>query len=198
MEAAQAVAALVGRLRHPALGAVTPMGSRARGEEVELSDWYFAVAAEDFDAARAALPALVGAARPIAALWDPLSTVPIYFVILAGPLKVDLFLTGHAQRPAPPWRPAPETLQAIDDHFWDWSLWLAAKAQAGRTDLVAEQLGLMFCHLLGPMGVEGRPRGIGDAVRAYAAAREAQEARLGVRVRRELEREVRPVVERAG
>jgi hypothetical protein len=52
-------------------------------------------------------------------------------MILAGPAKVDLIF----DRPhliASPWLASAATLAAIDDHFWDWALWLGSKQLAGR------------------------------------------------------------------
>jgi hypothetical protein len=44
---------------------------------------------------------------------------------------VDLIFTEpHAVLPA--WQVTAATLPGIDDHFWDWMLWLAAKQQAGK------------------------------------------------------------------
>jgi hypothetical protein len=55
-------------------------------------------------------------------------------LILAGPAKVDL-LFGHPHQPAAPWQVNASTLAGIDDHFWDWALWLRSKL-ARRDDLV--------------------------------------------------------------
>jgi hypothetical protein len=50
--------------------------------------------------------------------------------------KVDLIFTEpHAVLPA--WQVTAATLPGIDDHFWDWMLWLATKHQAGKAGLVA-------------------------------------------------------------
>ncbi|HEY4562487.1 MAG TPA: hypothetical protein VIJ36_05880, partial [Thermoanaerobaculia bacterium] len=85
--------------------------------------------------------------------------------MLRGPVKVDFLFLDRPNPPAPPWRVSPETLPAIDDHFWDWILWLASKL--GRPGLVAEQLRLMHSHLLGPLGLQQPPRTPADALAAY-------------------------------
>jgi hypothetical protein len=52
---------------------------------------------------------------------------------LGGSAKVDLiFSEPHARLPA--WQVSAATLPGIDDHFWDWVLWLSAKQQAGKSD----------------------------------------------------------------
>ena len=37
-----------------------------------------------------------------------------------GPVKIDLFPEGGRRELQPPWEPRPDTLAAIDGHFWDW------------------------------------------------------------------------------
>ncbi len=117
--------------------------------------------------------------------WDRLSPFPTYMLMLRGPLKVDFLFLDRPNPPAPPWEVSAETLPAIDDHFWDWMLWLVSKQ--GRDDLVAEQLQLMHEHLLGPLGAP-EPGSPAEALAAYLARRETPSA---------LELEVRPAVERA-
>ena len=163
-------------------------GSRARGEETALSDWDFDIEAPDFSAAVAALPSLVGPLRPLSKQWDRLSPFPTYMLMLRGPVKVDFLFPGRPNPPAPPWRVSPETRAAIDDHFWDWILWLASKQQAGRDELVGEQLKLLHEHLLGPLGLDRSPDSVAAALTAYLRRRDAPTP---------LEREVRPTVERA-
>jgi hypothetical protein len=69
---------------------------------------------------------------------------------------VDLIFTEpHAVLPA--WQVTAATLPGIDDHFWDWMLWLAAKQQAGKAGLVAAQLAKLHEHLLAPLGVRAQP-----------------------------------------
>ena len=48
----------------------------------------------------------------------------------------------------PAWQVTAATLPGIDDHFWDWMLWLAAKQQAGKAGLVAAELAKLHEHLL--------------------------------------------------
>jgi hypothetical protein len=168
-------------------------GSRARGEETELSDWDFAVATDAFDELAADLPAVVAELKPLAGQWDRLSEWRCYMLTLRGPVKVD-FIFDEPQTPLPPWEVRADTLEGVDMHLWDWALWLAAKALRGRDDLVAAELARMWEHILRPAGVEEPPGTLADAVRAYLGARSALETRLGVEVPRALEREVAPVV----
>jgi hypothetical protein len=172
-------------------------GSRSRGEETELSDWDFAIEAPDFDAAARALPELVGPLRPLAEQWDRLSPFPTYMLMLRGPVKVDFLFLDETLEPEPPWEVGADTLEAVDRHFWDWVLWLAGKELAGRHELIAAQPQLLFDHLLGPMGATQVPSGASEALAAYLERRAALERGLGTTVPRELEREVRPVVEAA-
>jgi hypothetical protein len=161
-----------------------------------ISDWDFVVATDDFDAVTADIGRLVAPLRPLAEQWDPLSAQWCYMLMLRGPVKVDLIF-DHRHEPEPPWTPAPQALMRIDDHFWDWVLWLAAKVLAGRRRLVESELEKMFRHLLGPVGVRDMPDSLHAAVQSYLEARSALERRFAVRVPRELEREVLPVVWRA-
>jgi hypothetical protein len=93
--------------------------------------------------------------------------------------------------PRPPWTLTTETLPAIDDHFWDWVLWLTSKDRAGgRQELVREQLSLLHQNLLEPIGVAGPPDSVDEAVRMYVLARDEAERQLGVNVDRTLGDEV--------
>ncbi|HEY1356997.1 MAG TPA: hypothetical protein VGF21_01715 [Thermoleophilaceae bacterium] len=107
-------------------------------------------------------------------------------LMLRGPVKVDFLFLDEPNPPAPPWKVTAETLPAIDDHFWDWILWLVSKL--GRDELVASQLRLMHEHLLGPLGAPSPPATPAAALAAYLALRSEPSA---------LEREVRPTVEGA-
>ena len=196
MTLATRVEAAIGR--GPAVKSVKLVGSRARGTAVQLSDWDFAVEAPDFDAAAAALPELVSPLEPLAQQWDPLSEQDrCYMLLLRGPTKVDLIF-DLPHEPAAPWTVAPETLAAIDHHFWDWLLWLGAKQLGGRNELVRDELHKMSRHLLAPMGVEAVPESLAGAVSAYRAALEQQERRLGIAVEREVAEEVQKGLRRAG
>lgn len=171
------------------------VGSRAEGTASGLSDWDFAVETDDFRALALRLPRLIEPLDPLVAQWDPLGKIRCYMLIVRGPTKVDLIF-DEAQEESPPWSVTRETLPRVDGHFWDWALWLAAKAAGGKDEVVAHELRKMHRHLLGPLGVESPPRSVDDAVAAYVSARDAAEARLSVRVPRTLEREVRPAVVR--
>jgi hypothetical protein len=176
---------------HPAVESVELAGSRSRGTGTPLSDWDFQVETSDFGALVLALPALVEPLDPLSRQWDRYSPHPTYMLMLRGPLKLDLLFLGRVNEPRPPWTVSAETLPSIDDHFWDWVLWLASKERPGdREELVREQRGLMFDYLLGPLGSPRAPRDARDAVALYLAARERAEAELGVRVDRKLGDEV--------
>jgi hypothetical protein len=180
--------------RGPGIDGVVLAGSRARGEETALSDWDFELRAADLDSAAAALPGLVDPLRPLSRQWDRLSPFPTYMLMLSGPTKVDFLFPGRPNPPAPPWEVTAANLGPMDDHFWDWSLWLASKRLAGQADLVVEQLDRMHEHLLAPMGAPA-PASLEEAVRGYTERRAELERRLGVRVPRALEREVRPALD---
>jgi hypothetical protein len=120
--------------------------------------------------------------HPLAKQWDRLSPFPTYMLMLRGPVKVDFLFLERPNPPAPPWEVTPETLPAIDAHFWDWMLWLVSKRDR------SDQLQLMYEHLLAPMGVAQPPRTAREALASYLERRQAPSA---------LEREVRPTVEAA-
>lgn len=181
---------------HPHVVSVQLVGSRASGTATALSDWDFTVRVDDFPAVESALPALVAGLEPLARQWDRLGPTEYrcYMLMLPGPEKVDLIFPGVPHRPEAPWEVNRDTLPGIDQHFWDWILWIAAKRLAGRDELVREQLATMSHHLLQPMGVREVPGSIRESVTAYLTARERLESRFRIGVPRRLEREVRPVV----
>ena len=175
--------------RHPAVISVTLTGSRARGEAGGLSDWDFEVATRDFRSVAEARPELVAPLAPLAQQWDRLSDHACYMLMLPGAVKVDLIFE-EPHMPQPPWVVNSETLRRIDDHFWDWTIWLAAKEVAGKQRLVATELQKMHAHLLGPLGVGELPSSIDHAVAAYIPALHRAEERLAVLVPSVLQREV--------
>ena len=183
-------------LAHPRIRSATLVGSRARGTSSPLSDWDLAIDTDDPDAVISAFPALVTPLHPLAQQWDRLGppTYRCYMLMLNGPTKVDLILPGVPHEPAPPWSPTHENLEAIDHHFWDWILWLTAKQQGGKHDLVLEQLELLSGHILRPLGADDVPTTIAGATEQYVAARDRIEAGFGVRVSRRVEEEVWPVL----
>ena len=183
--------------RHHAVGSVSLTGSRARGEETELSDWDFDVEVSNFRAVAEALPELVAPLEPLAQQWDRLSPHACYMLMLRAIGKVDLIF-DEPWESSPPWEVSAETLGGIDDHFWDWTIWLAAKDRAGKQDMVASELSKMHKHLLGPLGVERVPESVPHAVAAYTAAREEAERRLAVEVPRAMEDEVRRLLGAGG
>ncbi len=166
-------------------------GSRARAAATPLSDWDFVVTAADFEAARDGLPALTARLRPVVAQWDRLSRNWCYMMILAGPAKVDLIF-GEPHPAAAPWLVTASTLHQIDDHFWDWALWLGSKQLAGRDDVVAAELRKLHAHLLAPLGVAAVPASLGRAVTEYRAARDGREKSFRRRVSRAAEAAVLP------
>jgi hypothetical protein len=168
-------------------------GSRARGTATALSDWDFAVSAADFGAARDALPSLTAPLRPVVAQWDRLSRRWCYMMILTGPVKVDLIF-DRPHPVAPPWLVNAATLSAIDDHFWDWALWLASKQLAGRDDVVTAELRKLHAHLLVPLGIPAVPGSLSQAVAVYRAARDDRERVLRQSVSRVAETTVLPAL----
>ena len=186
-------------VRHPHVMAVELVGSRARGTPSPLSDWDFAVEVNDVAGVTADLPALVAELEPLSQQWDRLGPDDYccYMLMLASPVKIDLIFPGVPHRPEPPWEVAPDTLDGIDQHFWDWILWMAAKEQGGKDDLVRQELRKMSEHLLKPMGVDRVPGSIHAATVEYLAARERLESSLGVHVSRRVELEVLPVLRSA-
>jgi hypothetical protein len=175
---------------HPALSRLQLIGSRARGDPTMFSDWDFAVATDDFPLLANALPSLARALLPIAQQWDRLSDDKCYMLVLQGPTKIDLLFDVPNEQ-EPPWIVSAETLAAVDDHFWDWLLWLLSKEAGGNDRLVSSELAKMFDHLLEPMAVSACPTDINGALDAYMQARSAQECCHNVIVDRTLELEIR-------
>ena len=128
--------------------------------------------------------------EPIAQQWDRISVYPCYMLMLAGPVKVDLIFPDEPFESLPPWIVTADTVDAIDQHFWDWILWLASKREKGENELVQSELVKMYDHLLRPLGVEPVPGSIEGALEAYRSARDERERGFGVRVSRRREREV--------
>ena len=166
---------------------------------MELSDWDFLVETDDFERVRADLSRLVEPLRPLAAQWDRLSEeAACYMLLLPDGTKVDL-LFDRPPALEPPWQRRAETLDGIDRHFWDWILWLGGKQLGGRDALVRGHLsGLMYEHLLGPLGVGELPDTIANAVERYQHTRGERERALGVNVSRAAERAVLPRLREAG
>ena len=193
---------LAGRVRRalagrPHVGSVELVGSRARGTPSPLSDWDFVLETDDFGAVSRDLPNAVAELEPIAQQWDRISDYPCYMLMLLGPVKVDLIFPHEPYTSLPPWTPSADTLDEIDQHVWDWVLWLASKREKGQDELVQRELGKMFHHLLGPMDATEVPASIPDAVAAYRRLRDRREQEFGVSVTRVREREVLSVVANA-
>jgi hypothetical protein len=183
---------------HPAVSRVEFAGSRSRGTHEDESDWDFAVTTSDFPSVAHDLPALVAPLQPLGAQWEPMGHFPVYQLLLPGPTKVEYLFLDHSQEPAPAPVPGPDTLVAIDNHFWDWIWWIATKASIGREDLVAEHLPQLFEHLLRPMGLTEVPGDIDAAIAAFVSRRDQLEREYGVTVPRALENEVRAGIRRLG
>jgi len=181
-------------LPYPGIRAVELVGSRADGSATGLSDWDFIVVTDRFDVVAGALPTLVADLDPLAQQWDRISDYPCYMLMLSGPVKVDLIFPGEPYESLPPWVVSGETLDAIDQHFWDWILWLASKREKGKDELVRRELEKMSAHLLRPMGAEAVPDSIDAALEDYRKARDEREREFGVRISRRREREVQPAI----
>jgi hypothetical protein len=176
--------------QHPSVTRVKLVGSRARVTPTALSDWDFGVETDDLAALKPALPGLVAPLEPLAEQWDPLGEPPAYMLVVRGPAKIDLIFFHETVPQRPAWRVGPDTLAALDAHFWDWILWLAAKGARGRDELVRGELKKMHGFLLGPLGVDAAPATIGEAVGAYLSAADEVERALGMEVPRALRDEV--------
>jgi predicted nucleotidyltransferase len=183
---------------HPAVREIKFAGSRAEGRATEWSDWDFLVEAHDFAAVSDALPRLLAPLEPLVEQWDRLSTTQCWMLILDGPSKIDLIFPDEPHEQAPPWEPTAENLRGIDDHFWDWMLWLKGKETAGKRDVVASELEKLSAHLLRPLGVTERPGSIRDSIALYRDARADAERRFDCSVARDVEAAVAPALERRG
>jgi hypothetical protein len=175
---------------HPSVTGVEFAGSRSRGTHHELSDWDFAIETSDFGAVAQDMPALVAALEPLGEQWEPLGHFPAYQVLARGPTKIEYLFLGQVQDAKPPVRPAPESLGAINTHFWDWIWWLVTKDAAGRDDLVAEHMPQLYAHLLRPMGITAPPDSIDAAIAAFVGRRDELEHEYGISLPRALETEV--------
>jgi len=181
-------------LPHPDIRAVELVGSRAGGSPTPSSDWDFVVVTERFDEVGRVLPALVAELEPLGQQWDRIGAYPCYMLLLAGPVKVDLIFPDEPFESLPPWTVSAETLDGIDQHFWDWILWLASKREKREDGLVRRELIKLRDHLLGPLGADRVPGSIGAAVEGYRAAPDERGRDFGVEVSRRREREVLPVL----
>jgi hypothetical protein len=174
---------------HPAVARVEFCGSRSRDEHNELSDWDFCIETRNFAALAADLPRIVSQFKPLGALWEPYAKHKCYMFILPGPTKVDLVF-NEPQTHAGPYTVRSDNLRLIDMHFWDWITWLMSKWKAGNNELLKSHFGLMFSHMLGPLGVQVEPDSLSDAVMSYLLVRDGREAEFGLRLPRELGDEV--------
>ncbi|MFD0691411.1 hypothetical protein [Actinomadura fibrosa] len=184
---------IAGSIRaHATVCRVELIGCRTRGPDAEPSGWDYLVTADDFGRLAADLPRLVQPHGPLAAQWDPLAEFASYLLILPGPAKVDLLFPDVPRTANPPWRVGPDTLGAIDAHFWDWTLWLLSKHP--RSDRVRGELLKMSRHILEPLGIMTVPPTLEDATSRFIRARDRLETRYGLHVPRDLERAILPLV----
>lgn len=165
--------------RSPHVTGVELRGSQARGDAGPFSDWDFVIWTDDVASASHDLPALVQPLSPLMQQWDRLSSVPCYMLMIAGPTKIDLIFEGHLRTLEPPWTVTAETLPGIDAHFWDWTLWLASKVHAGKTDMVTAELQKLFDHLLAPLGSRTAPASLAHAIEDYQYLLTERQSRLG-------------------
>ena len=182
---------------HPEVVSVRLAGSRGRGDAVPLSDWDLEIATGHGDSVVRDLPAIAERVHPIAAQWERLADHACYMLMLAGGVKVDLIL-DVPQELQLPWEARPETLERIDQHFWDWIVWLAAKDQRGDSELVRQEFAKMSVHLLQPVSVQRVPASIHEAVALFRAARDRLEAEMNTVVDRRMEDAVVPALRRGG
>jgi hypothetical protein len=175
---------------HPAVTGVEFAGSRSRGTHQELSDWDLAVETSDFGALSRDMPRLVAPLEPLGQQWEPLGHFPAYQVLIRGPTKVEYLFVNETQEPMAPVPPSPQTLGAINTHFWDWIWWLITKDADGRQDLVTEHMPQLHGHLLRPMGIVAAPESIDAAIAAFIARRDALERDYSIALPRALEEEV--------
>ena len=169
---------------------VTLVGSRSTGSATPLSDWDYRLESSDNAELAVRLPSLCRSIETLAAQWDRLTEHATYMLMLPGARKIDLF-PGDERRPIePPWRPGPDTIGAIDAHFWDWTLWLGAKTLAGHHELVVSELEKMHEHLLGPLGVRSKARSITESVHTYLSASAEWEHRCDVALPTQLRNDV--------
>lgn len=182
---------------HPEVASVRLGGSRGRGEPVPLSDWDLEITTRHGHAVVRDLPDIAQRVQPIAAQWERLADHACYMLMLRGGVKVDLIL-DVPQRLEPPWEARPDTLQGIDQHFWDWIVWLAAKDQRGDSELVRSEFEKMSVHLLQPVSVQQTPASIHEAVELFRAARDRLEAETNSTVDRRMEEAVIAALRRSG
>jgi hypothetical protein len=177
---------------HAAIRSIALVGSRAEETATAFSDWDFRVEADEFEAASKALPHLLAPLEPLVQQWDRLSPEWCWMLIVRGPAKIDLIFPDEPHTCEPPWVPAPENLDAIEGHFWDWMLWLRGKEERGKAELIVSELEKLSDHLLTPLGVNRAPSSISEAIGMYRHARNRAEKRLGVSVRQDLEEAAAP------
>lgn len=115
-------------------------------------------------------------------------------LIIPSAIKFDICFFDERREWSPAWEVRPDTLEAIERHFWDWILWTEQKRRGGKRETVSKSLRDMYELMLAPMGVDEPPQSVPEALHAYLAARDRLEREFGISVPRTLEREVCPVI----
>lgn len=192
-ELASVVPTLLGATAY--VSSVELRGSRARGTANRFSDWDFVVLTPAFEELAPRLPDLVRPLEPLVQQWDRLSDHACYMLIVSGPTKIDLIFEDVPHQHAPRWVVTAQTLPAINDHFWDWTLWLTSKVAAGKAAIVSEELAKMSEHLLAPLGVPQPPTSLREAMNSYLGAIDSWAQSLDVTVDRRAEQQITPVIE---
>lgn len=182
---------------HPEVISVRLGGSRGRGDPVPLSDWDLEIRTRDGDMVMNDLPAIAQQVQPVAAQWERLAVHACYMLMLEDGVKVDLIL-DVPQPLEPPWEARPESLEGIDQHFWDWIVWLAAKDQRGDDELLRREFEKMSVHLLQPVSIQRTPSAIEEAVRLFRAERDRLERELDTSVDRRMEAAAAQALRRGG
>jgi hypothetical protein len=170
----------------PLVRSVTLVGSRAEGTATTLSDWDYHVGSSDPAAVSLRLPDLTRPLRPLSQLWDPLARHPVYMLIVAATgthvVKVDLLLDLPERRRSDPPAVTAATLPGIDEHFWDWNLWLGSKRLRGTETLVRTELAKMWGYLLKPLGGSAAPATQHEAIAEYLRLRRRLERRHDIHI----------------
>ena len=162
-----------------------------------LSDWDLEIATRHGDVVMNDLPAIAQRVQPIAAQWERLAAHACYMLMLEGGVKVDLIL-DVPQELEPPWEARPGRLEGIDQHFWDWIVWLAAKDQRGDSELLRQEFEKMSVHLLEPVSIQQTPAAIEEAVQLFRAARDRLEGDMKTSVDRRMEEAAAQALRRGG
>jgi hypothetical protein len=111
-------------------------------------------------------------------------------LVLPGPVKVEMHFRISRRSAGYPWVATAESLGAINRQFWDWVLWASGKEAAGKTDVVATELWMLFDHLVAPLGGDRSLISVADAIDTYRRVRTQAEEHFDVSVARRLAAEI--------